>query len=92
MKNLKKSGKKSTGKIELGKVELDSDEFDPKYAKERITIWLDEAVVDSFRERAAAQGAKYQTLINEALREALRRPSLVDRIEAIEQKIGLKTG
>jgi uncharacterized protein (DUF4415 family) len=92
MKNLKKNGKKSTEKIELGTVELDADEFSPAHAKERISIWIDEWVVDAFRERARAQGAKYQTLVNEALRESVKKPSLVARVEVIESKLGIKTG
>ncbi|MDR2189591.1 MAG: BrnA antitoxin family protein [Azonexus sp.] len=38
--------------------------------KTRITIWVDDAVLDAFRARAAAQGKGYQTLINETLRSA----------------------
>ncbi|MDR2837170.1 MAG: BrnA antitoxin family protein [Azonexus sp.] len=41
--------------------------LEPK-GKRRITIWVDDAVLDTFRARAAAQGKGYQTLINEALR------------------------
>jgi uncharacterized protein (DUF4415 family) len=40
---------------------------EPK-GKTRITIWVDDAVLDAFRARAAEQGKGYQTLINEALR------------------------
>ena len=39
--------------------------------KTRITIYLDDAVVAGFRERAETQGKGYQTLINEALSTAL---------------------
>jgi uncharacterized protein (DUF4415 family) len=88
MKNSKQSGKKSTAKIEYGSIELASDEFDKKHAKERITIWIDEEILDGFRERASQQNAKYQTLINEALREALGKPSLAARVERIEKKLG----
>ena len=43
--------------------------------KTRITIVLDEDVLESFRRRAEEQGIDYQTLINLALREHLgRRP------------------
>lgn len=38
--------------------------------KTRITIYLDDDVIESFRARAEAQGRGYQTLINEALRAA----------------------
>jgi BrnA antitoxin of type II toxin-antitoxin system len=38
--------------------------------KTRITIMLDDAVIEHFRALAESQGAGYQTLINAALREA----------------------
>ena len=37
--------------------------------KTRITIYLDNDVLDEFREQADAAGYGYQTMINEALRE-----------------------
>lgn len=40
-------------------------------AKTRITIYLDDDVVDAFKRQAEKQGTGYQTLINAALREAL---------------------
>lgn len=39
--------------------------------KSRITIWLDDAVLEAFRQRAEQSGRGYQTLINEALGEYL---------------------
>ena len=39
--------------------------------KTRITIMLDNDVLDAFRTRAEAEGRGYQTAINEALRNAL---------------------
>ena len=39
--------------------------------KTRITIMLDNDVIDAFRSRAEAEGRGYQTAINEALRAAL---------------------
>ena len=41
--------------------------------KKRITIYLDEAVVEQFKARAAETGAGYQTMINESLKKALER-------------------
>ena len=41
--------------------------------KTRITIYLDNPVLDAFRERADAAGRGYQTMINDALREHLGR-------------------
>lgn len=76
-------------KITYGTVEIDDSEFDPKNVKERITIFLDQDIVDSFRERAESQGSKYQTLINQALREHLQKPSLEKRLERVEKKLKL---
>lgn len=39
--------------------------------KTRITIMLDDDVIEHFRARAEAQGTGYQTMINAALREAI---------------------
>ena len=57
------------GKIKLTKKNIiSSDEFEQKYAKERISIWIDEDVLDEFRKIAKDNGKKYQTLINEVLK------------------------
>lgn len=39
--------------------------------KTRITIMLDDDIIETFRQRAKARGMGYQTLINEALRAGL---------------------
>jgi uncharacterized protein (DUF4415 family) len=51
--------------------------------KVRITIRLDRDIVDHFRDlvRKAHRG-NYQTLINDALRECLRRPSIAQQVGA----------
>ena len=41
--------------------------------KSRITIYIDNEVLEEFRERADAVGYGYQTMINEALREYLQK-------------------
>jgi hypothetical protein len=41
----------------------------PDKGKTRITIYLDDSVLDEFRSRAEELGTGYQTLINEALNE-----------------------
>ena len=62
--------------------------------KIRLTMYLDNAVVEYFRSRAGARG--YQTLINEALKRAIERESLeatlrrVLREEAPPYKVGGK--
>jgi uncharacterized protein (DUF4415 family) len=48
--------------------------------KTRITIHIDDDVLDAFRERADTAGRGYQTMINEALREYLGRSG--DRVDA----------
>jgi uncharacterized protein (DUF4415 family) len=49
----------------------------PEPGKTRITIRLDNRVLDHFRKRAHEMGGgNYQTLINEALREYIRRGDL----------------
>jgi uncharacterized protein (DUF4415 family) len=46
--------------------------------KTRVTIMLDDDVLDAFRRRANEQGIGYQTLINLTLREHLGRSRPVD--------------
>ncbi len=46
--------------------------------KTRVTMYLDNGVLDEFRSRAEAQGKGYQTLINETLRAALLNEKPVD--------------
>lgn len=41
--------------------------------KTRITIYIDNDVLEEFRERGDAEGRGYQTMVNEALREYLGR-------------------
>ena len=41
--------------------------------KTRITIMLDDEIIEAFRARAEATGSGYQTLINSVLRESVLR-------------------
>ena len=43
----------------------------PQTGKTRITMYLDDAILEEFRKRADAAGKGYQTMINDALREYL---------------------
>ena len=43
----------------------------PSPGKTRITIMIDDDVIEAFRAKAGAAGRGYQTLINEALRASL---------------------
>jgi len=47
----------------------------PQTGKTRITIYLDDTILEEFRVRADAAGKGYQTLINDALREYLSKDS-----------------
>jgi hypothetical protein len=49
----------------------------PSTGKTRITIYLDDDILDSFRQQAETKGLGYQTLINEVLRTHLK--ELADR-------------
>ncbi len=53
--------------------------------KTRITLYVDNAVLNSFRAEAATQGKGYQTLINEALRHALEHAPEPLTVEALRQ-------
>lgn len=81
---------KSTRKkdIKFGNKDLlAEDEFNPKYGKERITILLDQQVVDAFRKRAQAEGKKYQTLMRDSLKAFVFNDNTVEiekRLEKIE--------
>ena len=57
----------------------------PQTGKTRITIYLDDAILDEFRNRADAAGKGYQTLINDALREYLSKDS--DNLEETLRKV-----
>ena len=53
--------------------------------KTRITIYVDNAVLESFRAEASAQGKGYQTLINEALRHATEHNPEPLTVESLRQ-------
>ena len=45
----------------------------PQKGKTRITIFLDNEIIEEFRNRATEAGSGYQTMINEALRQYLEK-------------------
>lgn len=47
----------------------------PQQGKTRISIFIDDAVLNAFRARAENAGTGYEALMNEALREYLAGPS-----------------
>ena len=46
--------------------------------KTRITIWLDDEILELFRQRAEAEGIGYQTLVNQTLRTSLSPQPMID--------------
>ncbi len=57
----------------------------PQTGKTRITMYLDDAILEEFRNRADAAAKGYQTLINDALREYLAKDS--DNLEETLRKV-----
>jgi uncharacterized protein (DUF4415 family) len=53
------------------KDKLSNDEFDKKNTKIRITTFIDIDLLERLKEEAALTGKRYQTLLNEKLREIL---------------------
>ena len=77
--------------IKYGKVELDPDEFDAKYCKVRVTMMVDEDLVDALRAEAAKKHIGYQTLMNQKLRETVfGEKDFEKRLEALEKIVKKK--
>jgi uncharacterized protein (DUF4415 family) len=49
----------------------------PQKGKTRITIYLDNEVLDAFRTRAENAGSGYQTIINQVLKEHLNKEDVM---------------
>ena len=52
----------------------------PQPGKTRITIYLDDLIVESFKDQSEKTGKGYQTLINEALRAHLSKQPLTAEV------------
>ena len=59
----------------------------PQKGKTRITIYLDADVIEEFRARADKTGYGYQTMINEALRQYLKKEEKPLDKEVVRQVI-----
>ena len=55
--------------------------------KTRITIMLDDDVIEAFRARAEAEGRGYQTAINAALRSALDADNAPATVAALRREL-----
>ena len=87
MKSIKKK------KVNYGKEDvLGEDEFNPKHAKFRMTMYIDLDVLDEIRKRAAARGLPYQTYINQMLRDTTLGSADEEKIRSIVREELAKTG
>ena len=59
----------------------------PKSTKVQTSIRLDGDVMTWAQTEANGLGVGYQTFINMKLREVMEKPSIVERLEAIERKV-----
>jgi uncharacterized protein (DUF4415 family) len=89
--------KKRDRDIVLGSVSATPEEFSLKDAKIRITMMVDLDVVEEYRALAKKMGSKYQTLMNQKLREALQtekeKMDLAERVKKLELHVyGNKAG
>lgn len=57
----------------------------PATGKTRITIYLNDAILEAFRQRAEKEGKGYQTLINEALSASLAQSNAPVTIGTLRQ-------
>lgn len=57
----------------------------PAAGKTRITIYLDDAILEAFRQRAEQEGKGYQTLINETLATSLAQNNAPVTIAALRR-------
>lgn len=58
-------------------------------AKVRVTTFLDEDVLKALKETAQASGTRYQTLLNQLLRQALigDTKTILERLERLERAV-----
>ncbi len=85
-----------TNKLKYSKKDkLVEDEFDKKNTKIRITTFIDIDLIEKLKEEASQTGKKYQTLLNEKLRQILMEEekikttlfNLDKRLKIVEKRI-----
>lgn len=76
-------------KIKYGKRDLlNETDLDPKNHKVRITSFIDGDILAELKARAEQQGTKYQTLLNQLLRQALKdSASMAERLKKLEDAV-----
>ncbi len=80
-------------KIKYGKKDLlNESDLDPKSHKVRITSFIDGDILVELKARAEQQGTKYQTLLNQLLRQALKdSASMAERLKKLEDAVFRKS-
>ena len=80
-------------KIKYGKKDLlNESDLDPKNHKVRITSFIDGDILVELKARAEQQGTRYQTLLNQLLRQALKdSASMADRLKKLEDAVFRKS-
>lgn len=85
-----------TNNIKFSKKDkISENEFDSKNVKIRITTFIDLDILEKLKEEASLSGKKYQTLLNDKLRQVLFdeeaiHSTLVDldkRLKSVERRI-----
>lgn len=72
------------------KDKLSSDEFEKKNVKIRITTFIDLDILEKLKEEAALSGKKYQTLLNEKLREfMIEEDSIKSKLSDMNKRLSI---
>ncbi len=71
-KKTKAQSKLKDGEFHYGDVEMTDEEYqEAQNPKVRTTIFLDEDLINAYKQKALKQGVKYQQLFRDTLRQAL---------------------
>jgi uncharacterized protein (DUF4415 family) len=68
---------------------ITAEDLENKNMKVRVNCWIDGEVILELRKKAKQQKAKYQTLLNAALRQAVlgEEPALEERVKRLESLV-----
>ena len=71
------------------RTEVTAEDLDNKNMKIRVNCWIDGEVILELRKKAKQQRTKYQTLLNEFLRQAVlgEKPELEERVKRLESLV-----
>lgn len=86
--SMKEKSKLKDGEFSYGDVEFTEDEYkEAQNPKVRTTMFLEEDLIRAYKAEALARGMKYQQLMREKLREALKVSSVEERLQKIEDTL-----